>query len=382
MQAGTTTPRPRVSDIASLLLVLAGAGLLVLLLLSFILEARPRSPAATTGNSGRGRIAYFEFGVTADTLWLVDPSSPSLREKALVVPHAREFGIVPSLAPDGRSLAYAALAANDPAPSPDSPAGLWLTALARDAQPRLLAAAVDLRVPAVWRPDGSAIVYRRSDAAGFSIAMRGIGGGDERVLASSEAPIALFPVGFGSDGADFYYVALSEAGSLLVALNLDTNTEREVALLSPGITRDWSLSPDGGSLAFLAMSISADEISARAYVLHLETARLTLVTSPAVNAFGPVWDADGSLLAGTLGAHSEANLVRFADGRTTPLPGRDRGFDVPLGFARDGGAYIVRAFSGASAVAPGAATLTLIDEDGERHVIAAGDVTFAGWSAP
>ena len=169
MQAGTTSPRPRVSEIASWLLVLAGVGLLVLLLLSFILEARPRSSGTSVAGDGPGRIAYFEFGITADTLWLVSPSNPSQRQKALVAPHAREFGVVPSIAPDGRSLAYAALPAENPAPSPDAPAGLWLTEITQDAQPRLLVAAIDLRVPAVWSPDGSSLVYRRSNAEGFSL---------------------------------------------------------------------------------------------------------------------------------------------------------------------------------------------------------------------
>jgi Tol biopolymer transport system component len=289
---------------------------------------------------------------------------------------------VPSIAPDGRSLVYAALPANNPAPSPDAPAGLWLTSISRNAEPKLLVDNIDLRVPAVWSPDGASVVYRRSNAGGFVLALLPVTGGEERVLARSDGSLSLFPVGFSPDGARFYHVALSEAGSTLVELDIAGGVESQVAQLSPGITREWSLSQDGSKLAFLAMSYLPDTISARAYVLDLTTAQITPVTGASVDAFGPIWDSDGSLLAGTLGANGEANLVRFDGQTTTLLPAPARGFDVPLGFARDGGAYLVRAFSGASATAPGAATLTLIDQDGGRHVIAAGDVTFAGWSAP
>jgi Tol biopolymer transport system component len=382
MQLGTTSPRPRVSEIASWLLALAGIGLLLLLLLSFLMEAKPSSPA-TPATSGPGRIAYFEFGTAADTLWLVNPATPSQREKLLSVPHAREFGVVPSIAPDGRSLAYAALPIENPAPTPDAPAGLWLIEISRDAQPRLLVNGIDLRVPAVWSPDASSLVYRRSNADGYALATLPAAGGEERLLSHSDGSTALFPVGFAPDGSRFYHVALSEsAGSHLVSVDVTTGVQTEVVQLSPGITREWSLSKDGARLAFLAMGYTANAISAQAFVLELSTLALTPVTGPTVNAFGPVWAADGSLLVGSLGAHGEANLVHVQDSQTTLVPAEGRGFDVPLGFARDGSFYLVRAFSGASATAPGAATLTLIDKDGGRHVIASGDVTFAGWSAP
>ena len=383
MQAGTTSPRPRVSEIASWLLVLAGIGLLLLLFLSFLIESKPASPGGDAITSSPGRIAYFEFGIAADTLWLVNPANPEQREKLLSVPHAREFGVVPSIAPDGRSLAYAALPAENPAPSPDAPAGLWLTEISRGAQPRLLLNGVDLRVRAVWSPDGSSLVYRRSNADGYTLATRPAAGGEERILAHSDAATALFPVGFAPDGSRFYHVALSESGgSQLVAVDVASGVQTAVAQLSPGITREWSLSNDGSRLAFLAMGYTANAIAAQAYVLDLSTAQLTPVTGATVNAFGPVWAFDGSLLVGSLGTHGEANLVRVDGSSATLLPTAGRGFDVPLGFARDGSVYLVRAFSGASATAPGAATLTLIDKDGERHVIASGDVTFAGWSAP
>jgi dipeptidyl aminopeptidase/acylaminoacyl peptidase len=382
MQAGTTSPRPRVSEVAAWLAALGVAGLLILLFLSFVLETRPRSIGGSVTGAGPGRIAYFEFGVGADTLWLVNPADPSQRERVFSLSHAREFGVVPSMAPDGRSLAYAALPAASSRPSPDTPAQLWRVEISSVAQPQLLAGAVDLRVPVVWSPDGATLVYRRSNAEGFDLVSMPVSGVEERLLAHSDASVALFPVSFATDGSRFYHVALSESGSRLASIEMATGVQTEVAPLSPGLTRDWSLSRDGSRLAFLAMSYAPDSVSARAYLLDLKTGVLTPVTDAGVNAFGPAWAADGSLLVGSLGPDGKSAVVRVDGATSTILPGPARGFDVPLSFARNGEAYLVRAFSGASAVAPGAATLTLVDEDGGRHVIAAGDVTFAGWSAP
>jgi Tol biopolymer transport system component len=381
MQAGTTSPRPRVSEIAILVLLVAGVALLLLLLLSFVVETRQESSSGGTP-PGPGRVAYFEFGLSADSLWLVNPDNLTQRQRVFSVPHAREFGIVPSLAPDGRRLAYTALPANHPAPAPDTPAGLWVSDIAANTQPLLLTDTADLRVPAAWSPDGSALVYRRSGADGFALATQPVTGGEERVLAHSNPDEALFPVGFAPDSARFYAVALTEAGSRLLSIDVASGAQTELARLSSGLTREWSLSRDGRRLAFLDLKQTPDAISARAYILDLASGTLTPVTSAAVNAFGPVWQPDGALLVGTLGPSGQANLVRADGGSMTLLPGPGRGFDVPLGFSRDGMFYIVRAFSGASATAPGAATLTLVDENGERHVIASGDVTFAGWSAP
>jgi Tol biopolymer transport system component len=380
MQARTTTPRPRALEIAPVLLPIAGIGLLVLLLLSFILETRPAAPGGSGGSAAR-RIAYFEFGITADTLWAVPTSDPSRRERIFSVPHAREYGVVPSVAPDGRSLVFASLPQSLRAPSPDAPADLWLTSVSKDARPRLLAAGVDLRVPAVWSPDAATVVFRRSNADGFALVAVAAEGGAERTLVETRGATALFPVAFAPDGSRLYFVNLRESGSTLASVEAVGGTPVELAVLSEGLTRDWSLSPDGNRLAFLAMNLSPDAITSRALVLDLESRALEPVTDAEVNAFGPVWSSDGALVVGTLAANGEASLARWEGGSVTAIPGPARGFDVPLGFA-SGGAMVVRAFSGASATAPGAATLVLIDEKGERHVIASGEVTFAGWSAP
>jgi Tol biopolymer transport system component len=379
MQANTTSPRLRVSDVASWMVAIFGVLLLVLLFLSFALESRtPKAaPAVTSG----GRVAYFEFGANADTLWLASASNTADRKAAFVARHASEFGVVPSLSPDGHQIAYTALSPQDAAPGPDSPADLWVASVTTGAQPRILASGLDLLVPPVWAPSGDNLVYRRSVADGYVLALTSTAGGDERVLISSPSGQSLFPIGFTPDGATLYDIALSDKGTQLFALDMASGEQTSIAQLSDGLTRDWALSPDGSQIAFLALTYTPNAINSRAYVVDLVTAQIEPVTDLAVSAFGPAWDTSGTLVVGTLSLDGAGSLVRLQNGETTQTAATKGGFDVPLAFL-PGGAYLVRAFDGASAATPGRANLTLIDTNGERHVMSSNDVTLVGWSAP
>jgi hypothetical protein len=381
MQANTTSPRLRVSDVASWIVAIFGVVLLVLLLLSFALETRaPATPAASTTLSGP-RVAYFEFGPEADTLWLVSTANPSRREAVLQAPHAFEFGVVPSISPDGEGLVYTALAQETAAPTPDSPAGLYYTSLDAGTQPRLIAGDIDLLVPPVWSLDGSRVVFRRSDTTSYSLIETPVDGGPERTLVMTTSDHALFPVGFSADDETLYYVMLSNAGSRLYAVDVEHRTLTDVATLADGLTRDWALSPDASHMAFLALEYTPQAINSRAYLVDLASGDTKPVTDAGVSAFGPVWDADGALMVGVLTPDGEGSFVRLAGGQSSLVRGPDSGFDVPLAYL-PGGAHLVRAFEGASPSAPGRASLTLIDSNDERHVLSNGDVTFVGWSAP
>ena len=380
MQVNTTSPRLRASDVASWLAAIFGVVLLVLLLLSFALETRAPTVAPVTGSVSTGRVAYFEFGLTADTLWLASTTDSSNREAVFTAPHAREFGVVPSIAPTGRAVVYAALPSTTAAPGPDAPAELWYAPLGADAEPRLITTGVDLLVAPVWSPDAKRVVYRRSDATSYSLVEMPFDGGAERILVMTSSDDALFPVGFSPDGATLYHVALSNTGSRLFALDTASGLVTPVAQLSDGLTRDWALSPDGSQLAYLALTYAPEAINSRAYAIDLATAEIEPLTDLGVSAFGPVWDRQGSLVIGTLTPGGEGSFVQVQDGRTSQVLGPDAGFDVPLAYL-PGGAYLVRAFEGATASAPGRASLTLIGSNGERHVLSTRDVTFVGWSA-
>src|SRR5919106_686222 len=252
MQAGTATQR--LHKMPLWLAVLLPAALLLLLVLALVLNIPSTSSGAAT--SSGPRIAYFEFGLRADTLWLADPFNPEQRESVLSVPHAPEFGLVPSVSPDGRMLAFTALAPRTRAPSAAAPAGLWLAELA-GGQPRLLASGVDLQVKPVWSSAGDSVVYRKTTGDGYAISLLPIDGANERVLAKSSE--ALLPVA-ARDGR-VYYVALGDGGSTFHSVDLTNGSISAPLQLSDGLTRDWTLSPDGRRLAFLALSLQPTAVS-------------------------------------------------------------------------------------------------------------------------
>jgi Tol biopolymer transport system component len=357
-----------------------GVVLLVLLLLSFALETRAPTTAPVTSTASSSHIAYFEFGASADTLWLTSASDPSSREPVFTAPHALEYGVIPSISPYGTDVVYAALPPSTASPGPDSPAELWYAPLNAGAEPRLVASSIDLLVAPVWSPDAKRVVYRRSDATSFTLVEMPFDGGAERLLIMTSSDDALFPVGFSQDGATLYYVDLSSAGSQLLAFDNLSSSITPVTRLSDGLTRDWVLSPDGSLLAFLALDYTPEAINSRAYVLDLATTDIEPISDARGTAFGPVWDENGALIVGTLSPDGEGSFVQVRDGKTSQILGPESGFDVPLAYLPTG-AHLVRAFEGASSSAPGRASLTLIDSDNERHVLSTSDVTFVGWSA-
>jgi Tol biopolymer transport system component len=348
------------------------AVLLLLLVLALLLNL-PRTSSGGAASDGP-RIAYFEFGLRQDTLWLTDPLEPKNRDRAFRVPHAPEFGVIPGAAPDGRHLAFTALEPETRAPSAEAPAGLWLADVTSGGPPRLLTSGVDLRVRPVWSSDGESVAYRRTAGDGYALALLPANGGRERVLARSSD--ALFPVA-ARDGR-LYYVALGSGGSTLHAVEIAGGSMSALAQLSDGLTRDWTLSPDGKRLAFLALGLDPTAVSSQAFVLDLVTGGLTPLTDASVDAFGPVWSESGRLLVGSLDRQSGSGRLVLEGQTEFPVPPPQRGFDVPL-MAVPSGGYIVRSFTGGSAAQPAVSTLTFIGADGMRRVIASGEVMFAGW---
>jgi hypothetical protein len=337
-------------------------------------------PAAQPPLPDEERFLFLEFGTSADAVVLASAADPRRRQALLTVPHAPEFGIVASLSPDRRSLAYTALPPDTSRPAADAPAGLWLAPLDGSAAPSLLAAGLDLLVRPVWSPTGDALVFRRSltaaDRAGeFSLHLVTTSGEERHLVYSPDT--ALFPVAFSPDGASLYYVTLSTAGSDLHALDLRRGATERLARLAPDLTRDWALSPDGSRLAYLALDVTRAFVASRALVLDLATDEVeALPGSGRGDEFSPVWRPDGGALAiGRLLAGNAGSGVVVTAGEAFPAP--PSGFDVPAGWS-SGGRLAVRSFAGASLARPGDVVLMIIDAAG-RRAVARGEVTFLGW---
>jgi Tol biopolymer transport system component len=249
--------------------------------------------------------------------------------------------------------------------------------------PRQLASNVDLLVEPVWSADSKNLVYRRSTPTGYALAILPVAGGEERVLATSETS-ALFPVGFAKTGAGLYYVSIDEsAGSRLFEVDLANGISKFVTTLSLGLTRDWSLAPDGSKFAYLEIGIGPDQVSSRALVFDFAGAKAEAVTNRTTAAFSPVWSADGDLVVGSLDeAKGIAGLLNVDSTTRKTIEGPERGFDVPLAIGPGGNSYIVRAFENASSYSPGRSSLALVGADGVRQTISTGEVTFVGWTNP
>jgi len=361
-------------------LVLLGAGLLSIMPLA-LLESpfAPAGPGAAL-SFDRTRVAYFAFDTGADTLWLADPQQPSNRSSVLTIEHAPEYGVIPSLAPDRRRLAYNVLPPETRAPAPDSPAQLWVVSLT-GTPPMMLAQDTDLLVPAAWSPDGASVVFRRSDATSGQLVSVPSAGGSESILV--ESPDGLFPVGFINDGERLLYISLSEQGSDLRSVGASGGDDGLIGRLSEGLTRDWTLSPDGRHLAYLDLTFTATEAASRAYVFDILTGSRLEAGAAESDAFSPAWDAAGRLIVGQLrrdGRPAPATVVKPGEDGEGMLTAPDAGFDVPL--AADAAGVAVTSFDGNSLMNPGRASLVVVDPAGVRREIATGEVTFLGWITP
>ena len=339
--------------------------------------------------SAPARVAYFEFGFNADALWTLDPNDATSRRTWFTVPHALGFGLVPSLSPNRDSAVYTVLSPATLAPAPDAPAQLWLVSLEERGRPRLIGGNFDLLVPAVWSPDGESVVLRRSasksTAGDFELLMLSLTDSSEQLVVSS--PDALFPVAFAPDGGSLYYVVLRASGSFLFAAEVPSGESTLITRLSSGLTRDWSLSPSAGHLAFLALSSNGAQITSRAYVVELATGARQLAGASNADAFNPTWDPSGNLLLGQLAkAETASGLISlFIDDKQGSIIGLSpplAGFDVPLAQSPQGGWIALRSFEGRSAANPGRSVLAVLDASGNRQLIAIGEVTFLGWIAP
>jgi len=344
--------------------------------------------------TAREHVVYAQFGLASDIIYATAAADSSDRQKLLEIPHAREFGIVPSMSPDGRAFVYTVLPPETVAPAPDSPADLWLASL-DGAGPALIGRGFDLRVRPVWAPDATRVVARRSGvvlAPGPAPAALGPGSAFSttdgpyelvlvRLATGAVSPLvssedALFPVGFTPDGLAFYYTSISLDGSDLNRLDLASGASVLAAHLSDDISRDWALSPDGGRLAFVTLAQYGARTSSSVHVRDIATGETVTSVLPA-DEFGPSWSPAGDLTYGRLTGSRSTTAVVVAGGA---IAGPARGFDVPLAWSGSGASIAVRTFDGLSVSAPGRATLSVLTPGGARRAIASGEVTFIGWT--
>jgi len=339
------------------------------------------------------QLIYSEFGQNSDTIWAAAADDLSRRRAIATVAHTPEYGIFPSLSPDGGRIAYTVLPADGGLADIAAPAEVWVMD-GNGADRRRLAVDADLPVTPVWAPDGGSLVFRRSvfreNAAGSFQLVRMTLAGAETVLVVADA--GLFPVGFSPDGATFYYVQLSADGTNLGRVAATGGPAAPVAHLSDDFARDWHLSPDGTRLAYLAPRYSGDRVSYSATVLDLtgnsggpvlRAASATAALSGA-DEFNPIWSPNGRdltvgrLTSGSSGAPA-LQMAAAGMGDEGSLAAPPSGFDVPLAWSGDGGYLAVRSFEGDSVTNPGRSWVMVVGGDQRQKVAEISDIEVLGW---
>lgn len=324
------------------------------------------------------KFVYREFGATADAIWAALAEDPSQRALLARVEHAAGWGIRASLANDGSRLAYTARAANT------GNGELWVMGLDGSGQ-RLLAQGADFRIAPVWAPDGSAVAFAREAGAGPSLVQVDLAGREGTLVAGGA--LGLYPIGYSPDGATFYYAQVTAAGTDFGAVSLANGSARLLAHVSDSIARDWRLSPDGQSIAYLAPQVAGGRVSYRAFVVPAGGGGPLALASAQAGAgdhFGPAWHPNGrevTLGRAAAGGASALEMVAAASGdRLQALAGPSRGFDVPVAWSPDGRYLVVRSFEGDSASNPGRERDVVISASGQRRQIPTeGDGEFTGW---
>ncbi len=105
------------------------------------------------------RFVFREYGNTEDIFWRVLPADPSQREKLATIQHREGHGIIASLSPDGRMMAYLSLP-EAAISEQSSQADVYVLDLKKGST-RLITGGVDYTFRPLWSPDGQLLFLRR-----------------------------------------------------------------------------------------------------------------------------------------------------------------------------------------------------------------------------
>ena len=358
-------------------MLLPGAGLLAI---TIAIVLGLLAPPASSG-SGDARAAInpqlivSQFSDAESTLWLVDPADPTQRQRLFALPHAPGWAVAGATSPDGDRLALLVVPAG--AGDPDASARLLLS---DGGTPTTLAEGLDLRGGLVWSADGAQILARRGEGAGdgrrvTAIVSVDVESGVERTLLRWDAPGAVYPLGRPAGGPS-YAVSVGSGGSQLLTIEGDAVTTRP---LSPDVTRDWAISPDGERLAFTEQQ----GLALRVMVASLQDAVLAAAQAPPEEtdagtpggSASPAWRADGELSVGRFDGPATIATARAGDAGEGPAEG---GFQLPASWSPDGAYLALRVFDGAGPGAPGAESVAVAAGEMLRPVTGP-DLRIIGW---
>lgn len=343
------------------------------------------------------RLLISEFGDTTDTIIAVDPNDVAGRTQIATIDHAPGYGVFPVLSPDGKAIAYTALAPGEPRPSPGVPALAAIIDVGGGVTP--LADDVDLLIPPVWSPDSQSIVVRKNTAAdpGSSTGGAGsfelllLGRDGSRATLSSWQSAAVFPIAFAPDGSKLYFATLNNGGTNLYSVRVDGGGETNIAHLSDEIARDWRLSPDGAKLAY-SVAGSGKTPAVVAMTFDLATGAATESVAPgnleagpsalsvARGEFSPAWRDDRTLTIASLKLDGGSDALALdPSGAASNLATNGDGIDLPLGWSPDGQTLAIRAVDGKTPLDASTSHIELLRNGARDRISDSADILIVGW---
>lgn len=363
--AGSRAPR------AVIVLTLLGTVVATLPIIAAVLGLRGGSPGARTAYASAPAGEYVvvaQAGEEADTVFVAAASGSGSAMEIARIPHLRGYSATGTVSPDGRRLALVVAEGGTPV---RPVASLYVLDLGSAAVARV-ANGVDHLQAAAWARDGRSIYFTRTAESGDPVTRAAVwrvnaGGGSEDEVLSFEGVLGVFVVG-------------PDASGRLVSVVIDSRGSTAyrdgtiAAHLSTQITRDWELSPDGESLAF----IESDATSG----LRYRAKTVALGEGIATGGVAAQSAGDGQQLGVSWKPGSDAPTFgqepADADGGVTAQAAAS-GFDVPLAYSPGGGRLAVQRWTGPSFERPGNVVLELVAEDGSRTPLPE-YTRFYGWA--
>ena len=242
----------------------------------------------------------------------------------------------------------------------------------RNAAEREVPATVDYLSTFAWSRDGQDIVVSHTaepDATGrSSIQLLKVDAASFAVstLATFNDAYGAAPVGFSVDGQALFVVVTDQSGSNLWAVR-DGHTQK-LAPLSPGRTRDWSLSPDGSRLAYIEI-LGAGERTYAGRTLVIATGAV-IDSDPSTNQLGPAWEPS-SQVPDFGGPGGTVHLAQASPPAS---------YLVPTSWSPDGTTLVATIYSASSELGPSyPATIALVTSGHRVPLATAEGAQILGW---
>ncbi len=342
--------------VAGVMAILPIAGALVAAVIGHDPATHTAFASAPPGNYA----VFSTAGDTADQIRVAPANNPDAAVYVATVPHLPGYFARGAVSPSGTLLA---LVVADGGTQADPIASLTVVNLETAKQTRI-ASSVDYLQDPVWQPDSKAVMVVSAQDDGIALLQAGTDASVPTHVHTYDAT-GFYPVGFNPAG-QLVSVLLDGRGSTVVV------GEDEVTSLSPGITRDWELSPDGSQIAFIETDLSSG-VHYLPRVVSLAAASSsanvsTMAATANLQALGVAWSPTGGEPAFGMEPGGSGAVVAQA-----------AGFDVPLDYSADGSSLAVSHWSGSSFEEPGSARFELLTPSGRSELT--GATRFFGWSA-